>query len=292
VESKIYFCSHCKKILKSVEELYFVEDGVNRGFCSEQCIEDFFTPIVAYFEKSEKSLRGKWSLNDEPCLSYIGDPTYMNQLIHYPTEVWATSNDLTESYYTFIKELKDSKDQKFYMFMICSIFQDKASFIFMASATYSNDYLNEFRVGTKEDDVTAFIEEQMDEREIAEASEFNTEVENKKSQLLAKLLEDRSPADIPFEQFPLYDEYLQDTLKAPDEVYTHQDDDGDTVYTYIKAHDRNGTSFYYFIICVQILGIEGDNEKTVTPVLTFPSVDGELYKTYRKGEQLSGSLKS
>jgi len=291
VRTKIYFCSHCKKILRSVDDLYFVEEGVNRGFCSEKCIEDYFNPIVQYFESSEKELRKEWSLLEESCLSYIGDPTYMNQLIQLPTEVWVTANDLGESYFTFIKELKDSKDLTFYMFMICSVFQDKASFIFMASATYSEDYLNEFKIGEKEDDVTAFVEQAVGaQEESIENSELIVELENKKSQLLARLLEERSPADIPFEQFPLYEEYLDETLTSPDEVYSKKDDENDTIITYIKAHARNGTSFYYFVVCLKVDGSSSEGETSIAPILTFPSVDGELYKAYQEGEQLSGRL--
>ncbi len=293
MEKNIYFCSQCKKISESVDDLYFVEDGVNRGFCSEKCIEDFFTPLVEYFERSEKDLRKEWSLTDESCLSYIGDPTYMNQLIQNPTEVWGSVNDLGESYFTFIKKLKDSREQNIYMFMICSVFEERASFIFMASATYNEDYVNEFRVGKKEDDVSNFVEQASSgEQEILENTELMTEVENKKSQYLAKLLEERSPADIPFEQFSMYEEYLEETLKSPDEVYGVKDDDGDYIYTYIKAHDRHGVSFYYFIVCVKIAGMGKEGEQNIIPILSFPSVDGELYKTYHAGDQLSGRLKN
>jgi len=70
----IYFCNQCKKIITALEDLLFVEDGVSRGFCSEKCIEQFFMPIVQYFEKMEKNLRSLLRVDDrDEILEYIND---------------------------------------------------------------------------------------------------------------------------------------------------------------------------------------------------------------------------
>ena len=118
------------------------------------------------------------------------------------------------------------------------------------------------------------------------------EVESKKSSYLAHLLEERSPADIPVESFSLYEAYFEPTMMDPDEIFSRKDEEGDVIYTYIKAHDREGVSFYYFIVCLRIEKGFEENKDALVPIISFPSVDGDIYRTYREGELISGNLKN
>ena len=77
-----------------------------------------------------------------------------------------------------------------------------------------------------------------------------------------------------------------------DEIFSKKDSDGDTVFTYIKAQDLNGVSFYHFIICMRVEKDRNDNTDALVPIISFPTVDGDLYKFYRKGDLISGSLKN
>ena len=59
INQPIYYCNHCKKIFSKLDDLLFVEDGTSKGFCSEYCIESFYTPIIVHYEEREKELE-KW----------------------------------------------------------------------------------------------------------------------------------------------------------------------------------------------------------------------------------------
>ena len=117
-------------------------------------------------------------------------------------------------------------------------------------------------------------------------------IENKKSIILASLLEERSGLDIPYESFQEYERFFKDTLELPDEVYNSTDDEGDDVYTYIKAHQHKGDTFYYFVICVGLGKSYNVSDEALLPVISFPSLDGDLYNSYKKGKLVAGALKS
>jgi len=295
----IYHCSECKKIIENVEELLFVEENTHKGFCSESCIEKYYSAIIDYFEAQEKKIRKKYSLMDEPCLIYVGKQSYMESVLSRPKQIWKMTNDLGEVFYSFIGEFKEAKtnfQNTFYLIIICSVYDAKASFIFSATATKDRNVLKEFQFGDAIADPQSFVAEvpRVSEKpagtDIApEAMEF---LESKKSSYLAELMEERSVADIPFEKFPLYEDYFDLTLENPDEVYHTKDTDGDEVFTYIKAHEHSGVSFYYFILLVKIDSRWSPEQDTLLPIVSFPTVDGEIYNNYRQGEQLSGGLKN
>ena len=99
-------------------------------------------------------------------------------------------------------------------------------------------------------------------------------------------------AYFPFEKFDIYDEFVEATLQSPDEVFKRVDEEGDNILTYIKAHELNGISFYYFCICMKFETHWGQDTETVIPIISFPSLDGELYRKYRSGDLITGNLKN
>lgn len=295
----VYHCSECKKILEDVESLLFVEENTSKGFCSEACIEKYYASLIHYFESQEKKIRKKHKLTDEPCLIYVGKQSYMESVLSRPKQIWKMSNDLGEEFYSFISEFKEAKtnfQNTFYLIIICSVYDAKASFIFSATATKDRNLLKEFQFGEAIADPQSFVAEvpKVAEKPAGpdvspEAMEF---LESKKSSYLAELMEQRSVVDIPFEKFSLYEDYFDLTLEDPDEVYHTKDSEGDEIFTYIKAHEHSGVSFYYFILLVKIDGRWSPEQETLLPVVSFPTVDGEIYNHYRQGDQLSGGLKN
>jgi len=290
-----YFCGECKKVVKTLEELLFVENDGQVGFCSEPCIENFYSPLVEKFEGSEKVFRSEKLLGDEDILEVIGHPVYMDQVLRRPDEVWCSRWQGGERVYSFINHLDDEKFGKFTMMVICLVYDNQPSFIISASATRSQTMVKEYQWGKKVKNLKDYhssseVNEKKKHIEIDE--QMMMEVEGKKSAYLASLLEERSPADIPVESFGLYDQYFEPTMMSPDEIYSHKDREGDTIYTYIKAHDREGVSFYFFIVCLRLKeGIE-ENTDALVPIVSFPSVDGEMYRLYKKGDLVSGNLKN
>ena len=83
---------------------------------------------------------------------------------------------------------------------------------------------------------------------------------------MARVLETRKEADVPFEEFPLYQQYLSQTMNDPDEIYELKDSEGDQYYSYIKTFEKNGESFYYISLCIKDLAVkESKNDGTVYP---------------------------
>ncbi|MAF78642.1 MAG: hypothetical protein CME60_10795 [Halobacteriovoraceae bacterium] len=292
----VQFCSQCKKLVSSTDDLLFVESDSTTGFCSEPCIENFYSPLVDYFEEQEKAWRAQNELLDEEILEVVGRPSFMDMLLKKPHEIWVQDDVCGSPVYSFIRSFEDKKYDKFHLMCLCFTYDYGPSFIISASATKNAKLLENYRWGEQIEDLTPFYDQISTTEAPVESIEIDEHIlmmlENKKSQYLAHLIEERSPADIPIEAFTLYEEYFEKTMMNPDEIYRHQDEEGDTIYTYIKAHDREGVSFYYFIICSRVKEGADLNTEALYPILSFPSVDGEMYKLYQKGELVSGNLRN
>lgn len=290
----LYFCHQCKKNFPKIDEMLFVEDGSGVCFCNEKCIEKFFVGHVNFFSKWEKDNREKLGLTDEDCLSMAEDVRAIEKVCTRPKEIWLQANELKEEIYSFIDYQTDSMGQKVTMAVICLIFLKRPSYIFLVTATKSEEFLQELRLGIKIENPETFLQNfnAANDNSLQLPPEVLSFLENKKSTLLAQLLQKRTAADIPVEQFPLYEDYYRTTLETPDEIYHFTDDEGDELYTYIRAQAKEGASFYYLIICtlwdMQLVG----QEQHLLPIFSFPTNDGELYHHFRRGELLSGNIKS
>ena len=294
INKPIYFCNHCKKIETDLDNLLFVEEKGNRGFCSEACIENFFEKIVEHYEGEEKKWREKYNLQSEDVLQVVGKPSYMEKILSDPSEIWSIENELEEKLYSYIRHFDDPRWGEFSMGILCFVYQSKPSFILMATATRQDLLIDKLRIGNKEEDIKSLSNQPNNDSKgstIQIDEETLMSLENKKSVYLAQMLGERSPADIPFEQFHLYDTFMAETMKGPDEIFSFKDDESDTILTYIKAHEKEGISFYFFVLCLKY-DIGKSDEEAMIPILAFPTVDGEIYKIYRKGDLVSGSLKN
>ncbi len=293
LKESFYFCNNCKKIVKDPEDLYFVESSLPRGFCSEICIKEFYSPIVDYYEKCEEDLRKKHGCAVENLSDFISDPAFLERLFSSPDEIWQSKNAIGEEVFSFVSKFESEGDGEFFLISLCLVFENKPSFIFLVTATKEKALLNEFRIGKELEDLQDFLKSNGSlEKEMELAPEVFEAIENKKSTCLASLLKERSNQDIPYEDFYNYDKFMEATLEVPDEVYTEKDTDGDDLFTYIKAHEKDGKSFYYFVICLNIGPSIEAQEDTILPILGFPSLDGRTYNSYRKGRLISGNLKS
>jgi hypothetical protein len=298
---KQYFCSQCGAKVSNLEELLFVEENSTKGFCSENCIESFYRPVVEYLEQREKSVRQEFKLTEEKVLPLLENSEIIESTLLDFDEKWEMSNDLGERIYTLISQFNDHQYGTFYSVAICQFFEDGPSFVYLVTATQSEVLLNFMRSGRRvdgenssstEDKATEeHPEEGMGTVEVDE--EVMTMVENKKSRFLAELLDKRSESDIDYERFPEYDNFLNKTMEEPDEIYSYEDTDGDVIYRYVKANEHNGQSFYYFVICMPYRGqgLSPDVE-ALLPIMAFPSIDGELIRELKTGELLSGSMKN
>lgn len=285
-----YFCSECKKVTTKIEDLLFVDDSICRYFCSEKCVEKHFMPMVKQVEKQDEKARQ--ALKHEPNdTKAVQNQNYIRLCLERPEEIWCTKNELGEEYYTFITKLgKDQTQTPLYLYLICLIYQKKPSFIFFIGSTHDQKLLNHYRQGESIKDIEAYLADIPLTPESMGASEEMLEA--KKSRLLAELLEKRLPSDIPFEDFLLYDKNIATTLESPDEVYAYKDIDQDQIYVYFKALSENKRTYFQIVLALMLDHETSEIHDVVVPILSFPTLDPELYKNYQKGKQLSGNLKN
>jgi len=290
-ECRFYFCKNCFYSSQELEEFYFVQDESPNSFCSEECIEEFFRPLMDHFKDEDKKARVKFKLVNEPCLVLARDQKFLEQVFSSPDKTWIHQNDLGESYYILIKELEHKKHGKFWMLSVCFMYKQAPSFIFLSTATKDERLISEWKPARKKDHDSKVIS-----KEIGIDQDTLQELELKKSHFLALILEQRGAADIPIEEYLYYDEFLAPTLEAPDEIFSENDKNGDVIYKYFRSFEKGGLTFYYVLICVNLGEISqgGDDaaHDTLFPLLSFPTKDPDLYQYFRSGQLLIGTLKN
>ncbi|EQC49332.1 hypothetical protein M899_1651 [Bacteriovorax sp. BSW11_IV] len=293
LDTPIYHCHHCKKILKEIGDLLFVESNSNRSFCSEKCIEKYFAPISEHYQKIVSTLRKDLHLENELVLSFSDDVHFMNKTCSRPDEIWRLDNKLGDEVFTLItKHTNDVGD--FYHIVMCTLFDKSPAYIFMAQATSSEHLVTQFRIGSKIENVEEYLASNAQEVDLSDYGvdeEMLNELDVKKSSMLAELMVMQLPSDIQFEQFHLYEEYFEPTLSNPDQVYRFKDNDGDTMFSHIKAHEKNGISFYYIIVLLGFKRNDGAGD-SLLPVMSFPTLDGQVCQKYRRGELIRGNMTS
>lgn len=279
----LYYCSECKTVVSTLDRLLFIEPETSKGFCSENCIEDFYSPLMAHFDGLEKSIRKKLGIGDEVIHSSLDDKALIETVFTDPSEVYQIQNELRESLYTYIRHFED-----FSAVVIATVYNEEASFVFFRTLTRSRNFLEEFRSADTENNLPPKAEptESFSEEDFA----FMQELENKKSRLLADLLVKRKDDDIPFEDFPRYENCFQDCLENPDEVFESKDKEGDVFFVYIKSFMKDGENFFYVISCLKRKDTETPEDVSVFPVLAFPSNDRELVREFRSGLKIAGHI--
>lgn len=295
----LYFCSECKKVMGHLDDLLFIDEFSHKGFCSEDCIEDFYLPLIKYYEIMETALRKKYDLIDEPC-NQIVDEKMVEVVLNSPSEIYRQTNELSENFYNFIKHFMD-----FSVVVVTSVYRKEASFIFFSTRTSSQNLLDEFRYGEEVKDWFAHAEEKerheaLLDPENAVADDEGDEdmvflqlLESKKSKLLADILIKRKDSDIPFEDYSGYESCFQETLDQPDEVFEKKDNEGDKIFTYLKSFSRGAhgeDSFFYIVICLK----RNSDAETVNvyPILAIPTIDLGIYQEFRAGTRLTGPLQN
>ncbi len=293
----LYYCSECKKIHHHLEDLLFIEENSHKGFCSQECIEDFYAPIIRHFEVLEHTLRRKHHLLEESHNQIISESS-IDDILNFPDVVTKSSNELFESYYSFIKNYMD-----YSIVIVASVYNLEASFIFLNMKTSSKKLLEEFHY---EEDVTSLFNKTIksqtfDEQELREDDSldededlvFMQHLESKKSKILAEILTKRKDDDILFEEFNQFDYCFEETLDQPDEVFEFKDNEGDVIFFYLKSYSSGGLSLNNFTYIIIALKHKSDIENVnVYPILAIPTLDHELSQEFRKGFRLSGALKN
>lgn len=300
LKRSLYFCNECKKVVNHLDDLLFIDEFSQKGFCSEECIEDFYFPLIKYYEVMETSLRKKHKIEAEG-VSEIIDEKLVEEVLHSPSEVYRQSNELNETYYNFIKHFPD-----FSVIVVTSVYRKEASFIYFSTCTRSQAFINEFRSGEEvkdwfiDDEIEVDLAPERDESPHLDGEEdamtededliFMQLLESKKSKILADILLKRKDSDISFEDYSGYESCFQETLDTPDEVFEKKDNVGDKLFSYIKSFSQGTTSFFYIVICLK----RNSDATTVNvyPILALPTTDLEMCQEFRAGIRLTGPLQN
>lgn len=292
----LFFCESCRKQLGDACDLHFVEDSSDRGFCSENCILNFYRPYMAAFESEERAFRKKLLLEDEVLPQQILESDdYLQQSLDKPSEVYSYESEIGQRFYTHITELFYGGDS-YFSIMIVSYIDHAPSFVFYRTITQSQSLINLYRRGDSVLDslelgeINSTSTEETEEFDISD--EVMEEVEVKKSMILADLLIKRSDEDISFEHFIVYDEYLEKTLQAPDEIYEFHDAHGDKLYTNIKSFKNSNESFFYIVLTYPYQFKSGSDGVIQIPIIGFPSKDEKLYPKYAQGKLINEKLRN
>lgn len=285
-----YYCNHCKKIIKKLDDLYFVEDGGQRGFCSEPCIENFFAPIMTFLEKTEEKFRRSLSLFEDELQKLLENPQIMERSLRIPDEIWHIENGLKEEIYALISHHHDEVHGRFHVMIVCMLFARKPSFILISSVTKDSKLLAKFQIGEQVKEVKTFLADPSDNNPLDLPPEVLNLLEHQKSLILATLLSIRTESDIPFEKFPNYDQCIEKTLSKPDEVYESEIDSSHQLHVFIRSFAEPKGAYYYIVIALN--DKHSNNELSAIPLLSFPTKDANVYREFSKGRLLQGQIKS
>ena len=98
----IYSCSNCRKITSTVEDLFFVEESSQNGFCSEACIEKFYLPVVKHLEENDQKVK---NLHGCPLKNNYENESVLEQTLLSPDHIFENRNDLGQKIYHFLKQV-------------------------------------------------------------------------------------------------------------------------------------------------------------------------------------------
>tara|TARA_Y100000768_G_scaffold388390_1_gene384009 strand:+ start:8420 stop:9292 length:873 start_codon:yes stop_codon:yes gene_type:complete len=284
----LYFCEHCRKKIPELGDIHFVEENSDRGFCSEQCILNFYKPYMQEIEKEESFFRSKLNLpEDEGHNELLGNEHYLELALNQPHEVWILENDLEQTFFTHILTL-NVDSFTFYFILICTHVEGTPSFVFYRTLTGSEELVAKYRRDFRYEEQKSGDAAKEQGDEVSE--EIIEEIELKKSSFLAHVLQLRSENDIPLEHFLNYDKFLERTVHNADEIYEYIDEDDEALKIHIKSFVEDKSSFFYIVVLMKIKDNSG--RELHVPIIGFPSTDQNLYKYFATGKRLSENLKN
>jgi len=306
-------CAHCGKALAAGDRALFVEEELGRTFCGEDCIGEYFAPEV---ERLEAEYQARVSASD---LS----PSEREELAHLrwstlrePDEVWREKTLSGDYRYTLISEFQPAKRA---IWCVClSLFlKGEPSFMFLSIITRNAALVERYRRGER----MSWIKRTQDEKHAAAhpkpsaeqialdgtvipAIEMGMELSESPTDGLADgwstdeavraaLGAGRREDDIPQDEFSAYRSCMEETLEAPDEVWSvvaeqeGRPDLGDEntvkLYHFIRSYESGQVPFWYLIIAKEVPG-----EDHLEVLDAFPTRDPELVERYRQGSQELG----
>ena len=266
----LYFCQNCKKITSSLSDLFFVEENSVRGFCSELCIEEFYSGLVNHFLLEDKKIRKEIG-EVEPLEE--NENFYLDQILNSPEKILKNQNELHEVYYTFFKKIESR-----YFVCVCFIYNNAPSFVHFLGFHTSERYNSFFENGTPVNFSFSTIEDPS-QNITSEELEY---LEQKKSFYISKILESRRDDDIHFEDLVKYEFLKDNTISSADFNKVLESDLIGDVEAFAKITKHDGKTIYNLVLMATF------KTQSKMPILTIPSYHTDIieslfeYKVYQK----------
>lgn len=287
-DKEFYFCTECKKHIASSADILFVEDRENKGFCSVECAEDFYYPIVRFFKDYELKFRKEIGLPEKED-DLIEHREFLANIYQDPQKVFRYQNSLGERFHVFIRKFNSS-----FGVSVAQLYQHEVSLVLASFATESESLVNEFKIG---ENITEYYLHQLNKKTDEEAKNYEVDekdqqlladLESKKSSVLADLLGLIKDHDIQIEDYPKYDYCFEDTFTHADEVYEWRDNVGDKLEYFIKSYPETEVEDKIIFFIVIALRINSENNSSLYPILGFPTIDLDVYEEFTRGRKISG----
>jgi len=274
-----YICCSCHKVFDQTYEIYTYLEENKRPFCSVKCLENYYSPLIKKLEEEEGLTRKAMNHNDTLGPILLRDPLFLKHALSQSSEIHQIDNGLGDLITIIFSWFDWSNFGKVGTVVYSIRENDKDVLILHAIVDQKENFLESFlpEAENKNSSESVYIDQEM-----------VASIELKKSTFMAALLEQRTAMDIPYEEFAYYEPYIGPTLERADEVFVEKDQEGDQVFKFFKACNKEGKNFYFVVFGVIVSADETTENETVIPILSFPTIDADLYRYFRTGEQLSG----
>lgn len=280
-DPEVTSCLGCSKKLTKSEKAFFVEEDIGRVFCSEDCISGYFAPEIKKLEKEYFKLL---PFNDLTS-SERDDLAHLRWLtLREPDEVWRQKTFEGDYRFTLISEFQP-ENKKVWCVCICLFLRGEPSFLYLAFPTKNENLANAYRRGEryqwqkKETSMEAGPNDRMDG-----LADPWTENET----MMAQRKEERTKGDIPVSDFGLYQNCLEETLEAPDEVWSMELKNSGALrlYHFLRHYPDETPGLWYVVIAKET----EDDDDQIEIMDSFPTRDSELVQQFRKGHQEVGNM--
>lgn len=291
----LYYCNECKKIVLKIDAVYFVEQGFNRVFCSEECIFRFFTPLMVHLEEEENIFRNRLGIHNDVLLPQEKFQSLVKSTMEDPDEIWSAPRDGGEEVYTLISKLETREYGVVYIIMLIFTFEGRASLTLLATSTKHEKLTQKYRIGSKIGHLRENIDFGLIGPDPKDPNPLNLDeitlnlLEEKKEKLYNLLTANASKNDIQIHEYDNYYKYLPITLDDPDEVYQEVNNEGVVEFvTCIKNFDDGEKNFFYIAVSYYYESNPETQEEILIPIFSFPSHDSKIYKLFQLGQRING----
>jgi len=277
-----YFCSECKKNIPKVENSFLIESQLGLPFCSQKCARNHYKPYVNFFENLEKELRQELNLYETSSVSENALNNYLQHVLKDPDEHFLDSDQFKREFHFLVKDFYIEKVKTTFL-VVCKFLSDRPSFLLHYVLTEDKNLVEQMIKGIKQQ-ITKVEDAQLRAFNKPFPQEVEDEIKQMRSEIYAQLINDVEEDDIQIEEYYLYQKYEEKTFSNPDEIFEYLDEDKRLLNIYIKAFSHSGEPFFYYII--NYIHEHVEKGKMLLPVISFPSNDSSLYKSYARGKEL------